>query len=168
MKIIHDTTFVRFFATTFLSFIIDSEKRWRRKQHYQINHIKNISSSNYISIRMIQNITHKVDIKEKRKNRNKKITSFFFCLFLLTLCKAQFIQLSIYKVLTAMDRKRKLIYRSKIVCTLLRTKQWYYDDSSFSSNIKFPVQGNHISIITISFIAMMYVKGKETSRTKWW
>ena len=112
-----------FFATTFLFFIIHSEKRWRRKQHQQINHIKNISSSNYISIRIIQNITHKVDINEMRKNRNKKIESFFFCLFLLTLCKTRFVQLSIFKVMTAMDRKRKLIYRSIIVCTLLETKK---------------------------------------------
>ena len=124
MKIIHDTTFVRFFATTFLSFIIDSEKRWRRKQHYQINHIKNISSSNYISIRIIQNITHKVDIKEKRKNRNKKITSFFFCLFLLTLYEKRFVQLSIYKVMTTTGRKR-----NKFIDLWLFThysKQGYY------------------------------------------
>ena len=60
--------------------------------------------------------------------------------------------------MTAMDRKRKLIYRSIIVCTLLKTKQWYYDDSNFSYNIKFPVQANHISIITISFVAMIGVK----------
>ena len=70
-----------FFATTFLFFVIHSEKRWRRKQHHQINHIKNISSSNYISIRIIQNITHKVDINEMRKNRDKKSNLSFFVYF---------------------------------------------------------------------------------------
>ena len=67
-----------FFATTFFLSYYIKKKRWRRKQHYQINHIKNISSSNYISFRIIHNITHKVDINEMKKRKKKKLCLSLF------------------------------------------------------------------------------------------
>ena len=78
MKIIHDNICEIIFCNN-IFFFLHSEERWRRKLHYQINHIKNISSSNYISFHITQNITHKVDINEMRKKSEN--VSFFFVYF---------------------------------------------------------------------------------------
>ena len=129
MKIIHDNICEIIFCNNFFPFILHSEKRWRRKQHYQINHIKNISSSNYISFRIIHNITHKVDINEMKKWKKEEILSFSFYLFMLTLYKTRFVQLSVYK-LRLQRRERKWIDRFMIACTLRKTRLWYCDDSS--------------------------------------
>ena len=123
MKIVHDNICeIIFCKNIFFFLILHSEERWRRKLHYQINHIKNISSSNYISFHITQNITHKVDINEMRKKSEN--VSFFFCLFLLTLYEKRFVQLSIYKVMTTAGRQR-----NKFIDLWLFThysKQGYY------------------------------------------